>query len=83
MKNAEKNKIVKWAYSLSDEELENEYYKVLFSSLGSQTEDMYELGYDIRDIKERELYEKFLCEKSALLGELCEKRGIKLFENVN
>ena len=81
MKKAERNKIVKWADSLSDEELESEYYKALFYSLGSQTEDMYELGYDIRDIKEREKYEKFLCEKSTLIGELCERRVIKLFED--
>ena len=83
MKKSERNKIVEWADSLSDEELEDEYYKVLFYSLGSQTEDMYELGYDIRDIKEREQHEKFLCEKTTLLGELCDKRGIKLFEDVN
>ena len=81
MQKAERNKIVKWSDFLSDEELESEYYKALFYSLGSQTEDMYELGYDIRDIKEREKYEKFLCEKSTLIGELCERRGIKLFED--
>ena len=82
MNKTERNKIVKWADSLTDEELEREYYKSAFDSLGSQAEAMYELGYDIIDIKERELYERFLCEKCALIGVLCEKRGIKLFENV-
>lgn len=80
MEKSERNKILKWADSLSDEELEKEYYKSVFDSLGSQTEEMYELGYDIRDIKERERHEKFLMQKSALLCELCEKRGIALWQ---
>ena len=79
MKKSERKDIIKWAGSLSDEDLENEYYKSVFDSLGSQTEDMYKLGYDIRDIIERELYEKYLCERSSLIEELCEKRGIKLW----
>lgn len=80
MKKSEKNAIIKWIESLTDEELEKEYYDAVFDSLGSQTEQMYELGYDIRDIQERERHEKFLCQKSRLLEELCEKRGIKLWQ---
>ena len=83
MKKAERNEIVKWANSLTDEELEDEYYKAVNDSLGSQTEDMYELGYDIADIYDREEYEKFLFQKSNLLEELCEKRGLKLWEKVD
>lgn len=41
---------------------------------------MYELGYDIRDIQERERYEKYLCEKSDLLRTCCEQRGIELWK---
>lgn len=41
---------------------------------------MYELGYDISDIVERERYEKYLCQRSNLLGLLCEERGIKIWE---
>ena len=81
MKKSEKNAIIKWAESLTDEELEKEYYKSVYSSLGSETEEMYELGYDIRDIQEREQYEKYLGQKSDLLGELCKQRGIKLWEH--
>ena len=83
MKNTEKNNLLKWASSLSDEELKDEYYSSVYDSLGSQTDEMYELGYDIRDIEEREAYEKFLCEKSDILGSLCEKRGITLWERDN
>ena len=41
---------------------------------------MYELGYDIADIVEREKYEKYLGQRADLLGTLCEQRGIKLWE---
>ena len=80
MKKSERNAIINKAKSMSDEELEKEYYDSVFDSLGSQTEEMYELGYDIVDIEEREQYEKYLCQRSSLLGKLCEDRGIKLWE---
>ena len=50
------------------------------TSLGSQCEDMYELGYDIADIAEREKYEKYLRKRADLIGALCEQRGIKLWK---
>lgn len=80
MKKVEKENILKWANNLTDEKLEDEYYKSVDDSLGSEIDDMYELGYDMVDIKERERHEKFLCQKSDLLLELCEQRGIKLWE---
>lgn len=82
MKKAVKNSLLKWAETLTDEELEKEYYNSVFDSLGSETEKMYELGYDIADIEEREKHEKYLCEKCDLLGRLCEERGIKLWDSV-
>lgn len=81
MKKSERDAIIKWAASVTDKELEDEYYEVAFDSLGSQTERMYELGYDLIDIQEREKYEKDLCERSSLLGMLCEERGIRLWTN--
>ena len=80
MNKSERNSIIKWANSLSSEELEKEYYNSVFNCLGSQTEEMYELCYDICDIEERERHEKYLCEKCSLLEELCEKRGIPLWQ---
>lgn len=80
MNKSERNSIIKWADSLSNEELEKEYYDCVYSSLGSDTERMYELGYDIRDILEREKHEKFLLQKCSLLRELCDKRDITLWE---
>lgn len=79
MKKSESNKIIKFASALSDEELEDKYYDLVYESLGSQTDIMYELGYDMVDIIERQKYEKFIREECDLIGELCEKRGIKLW----
>ena len=42
---------------------------------------MIELGYDLVDIKERKEYEKFLREKSDLIGWICEQRGIELWKD--
>ena len=80
MTRKERNEIIKFAEKLTDEELEKEYYNAVYSSLGSQCEDMYELGYDIADIVEREKYEKYLRQRTGLLEYLCEQRGIRLWE---
>ena len=79
MTKKKRNEIIKFAEKLTDEELEKEYYDAIYSSLGSQCEDMYELGYDIADIVEREKYEKYLGQRAGLLEYLCEQRGIKLW----
>lgn len=81
MKLKDRNILIKLANTLSDEELENEYYDSIFDSLGSVAEKMYDLCYDMRDIEEQEEYEKYRCEKADILGWLCEQRGIKLWEN--
>lgn len=80
MNRSERKSLVDWAKSLSDEELEKEYYSSVFDSLGSEAEEMYERGYDRQDILEREEYEKWLGEKSDILASICEERGIKLWE---
>lgn len=80
MKLKEKNSLIKWANALSDKELKDKYYEAVYNSLGSQTDEMYELGYDMRDIEEREEYEKYLCEKADSLENICIKRGIGLWD---
>ena len=80
MTRKERNEIIKSAEKLTDEELEKEYYNAVDNSLGSQCEDMYELGYDIADIAERKKYEKYLRQRIDLLECLCEQRDIKLWE---
>lgn len=80
MKRLERNSLIKWANTLSDKELKDEYYKAVYDSLGSQTDKMYELGYDMRDIEEQEEYEKYLCEKVDILENICVERGIGLWD---
>ena len=80
MTKSERNSIIKWANILTDEDLESEYYHAVLDTLGSEAEEMYERGYDMVDIIEREKYEKWLGQKADLLEKLCEERGIKLWE---
>ena len=80
MTKKERNNIINWADTLSDEQLEEQYYNCAYDTLGSQVDVLIESGYDNIDIIEREKYEKFLCQKVDLLGFLCEKRGIILWE---
>ena len=80
MTKSEKNKIIKWTNTLIDEELEKEYYDAVFDTLGSQAEAMYEQGWDMQDVIEREKYEKYLSQRADLLESLCYGRGVKLWE---
>ena len=80
MNKREYTKLKKWTDTLSDEQLKKEYYDALYDSLGSQTEEMYERGYDIVDILEREKHERWLSRRSAMLEKICSERGIKLWE---
>lgn len=83
MTRTEKDHFVKYARGLSDEELEQMYYNIVFSTLGSETEEMYDRGYDMVDIMEQEKYERDLCVKSGILEGLCVERGIKLWEEAD
>lgn len=74
-------KLKKWTDTLTDEQLEKEYYDAVYQTLGSQCEEMYERGYDIADILEREKYEKELNRQADMLEYICTERGIKLWEN--
>lgn len=73
-------KLKKWTDTLTDEQLKKEYYDAVFKTLGSQAEEMYERGYDIADIREREKYERWLSRQSDMLEVICSERGIKLWE---
>ena len=79
MTKSEENNIIGWANTLTDDELEDEYYNVAWNTLGSQAEVMYERGWDMQDIIEREKYEEWLCQKADILERLCYERGIKLW----
>ena len=67
MTRKERNAIIKETENMSNDDLEAEYYRCVYDCLGSQCDRMYELGYDISDILEREKFETFLCERADLL----------------
>ncbi len=79
MNKREYAKLKKWTDTLTDEQLKKEYFDALYDSLGSQTEEMYELGYDRVDIIEREKYERGCRRKRVMLEKICSERGIKLW----
>ena len=81
MNQRELKKLKKWTDTLTDEQLKKEYYDAVYQTLGSQCEEMYERGYDIADILEREKYEKELGRQSDMLEYLCTERNIKLWDN--
>ena len=83
MTKSEKNEIIEWANTLTDEELEEEYYDAIFDTLGSQAEEMYERGYDMQDIIDREKYEDWLGQRCDLLERLCYERGIELWGDID
>lgn len=80
MNKREFEKLKKWTDTLTNEQLKKEYYDAMFKTLGSQAEEMYECGYDIADILEREKYERWLSRQSNMLEEICHERGITLWE---
>ena len=82
MTKSERNQIIKWANNLTDEELEEEYFTAVWNTLGSDAEEMYERGYDIQDIIEREKYEKWLGQRADLIEQLCYGRGIEPWKHV-
>jgi hypothetical protein len=83
MTRTEKVYFVKWANSLSDAELEKNYYESVLDCLGSEAEEMYDRGYDMADILEQEKCERDLMVKADILEGICMERGIKLWEDLD
>lgn len=83
MTRTEKAHFVKWANSISDEELEKNYYESVLDCLGSEAEEMYDRVYDMADILEQEKYERDLMVKADILEDICVERGIKLWEDID
>lgn len=81
MTKSERSKIIKWANTLTNEQLEHETYEAIMDTLGSECEEMYERGWDMQDILEREKFETWLGQKADILEKLCAERGIELFKD--
>lgn len=74
-------KLKKWTDTLTDEELEKEYYDAFFRTIGSQADEMYERGYDPADIRDIEKYERWLSRRIDMLEVICCERGITFWED--
>lgn len=75
-----KNEIINYCSALSNDELLEEYYSAIYDTEGSLVDKMYDLGYDILDILERERYEKYKCERADIIENECYKRGLELWQ---
>lgn len=64
---------------MNDDKLLSEYHEQLLNTLGTQTDKMYELGYSMEDIKERERFEKEISDELHLCEECLNKRGIDIW----
>lgn len=74
-------KLKKWTDTLTDEELEKEYYDAFFRTIGSQADEMYERGYDPADIRDIEKYTIWLSRRIDMLEVICCERGITFWED--
>lgn len=72
----QKKLIIKECVSMTDEKLIDYYHDILFLTLGTQVEDMQDMGYDMADIKERIRFEKYLIEKCDVIADILKERNL-------
>ena len=77
LRKSEVNRIIKENAVLSNEDLINKYFDIVYHDvLGSQAEQMEEAGWDESDVKERREYEYYMnCYTDILAGTL-QERGV-------
>ena len=80
MKKADRERLRAEYSLLSDDELEDAYYKLTFECLGSLAECMLERGCTEQDYLDQVEYENFICDEADLVEELCYMRGIELWK---
>ena len=74
---SEVNRIIKENAALSNENLLNKYFDIVYNDvLGSQAEQMEEAGWDESDVKERREYESCMGYYADILEKMLQERGI-------
>lgn len=77
IRKSEVNRIIKENSSLSNEELLNKYFDIVYHDvLGSQAEQMEEAGWNESDVKERREYEHYMSYYTDILEGMLQERGI-------
>ena len=74
---SEVNRIIKENTSLSNEDLLNKYFDIVYHDvLGSQADCMEDAGWNESDVKERREYEHYMRCYSDILEGMLQERGI-------
>lgn len=77
LRKSEINRIIKENVALSDEDLLNKYFGLVYNDvLGSQADRMEDVGWDEADVKERREYEEYMACYTDILAEMLKERGI-------
>lgn len=77
LRKSEINRIIKENAALSNEDLLNKYFDIVYHDvLGSQSEQMEDAGWEDIDIQERRAYEHYMDCYSDILEGMLQERGI-------
>ena len=77
LRKSEVNRIIKENAVLSNENLLNKYFDIVYNDvLGSQAEQMEESGWDESDVKERREYEHYMNCYTDILAGMLQERGV-------
>ena len=77
LRKSEINQITKDNTVLSNENLLNKYFDIVYNDvLGSQAEQMEESGWDESDVKERREYEHYMNCYTDILAGMLQERGV-------
>ena len=77
LRKSEINQIIKENTALSNEDLVNKYFDIVYHDvLGSQAEQMEEAGWDESDVKERREYEYYMNCYTDILAGMLQERGV-------
>ena len=77
LRKSEVNRIIKENSALSNEDLLNKYFDIVYHDvLGSQAEQMEEAGWEDIDIQERRAYERYMDRYANILEGMLQERGV-------
>ena len=77
LRKSEVNRIIKENTVLSNEDLINKYFDIVYHDvIGSQAEQMEDAGWDELDVKERREYEEYMDCYTDVLHRMLLERGV-------
>lgn len=77
LRKSEINRIIKENTALSNEDLLNKYFDIVYRDvLGSQADRMEDAGWEESDIQERREYENYMDCYTDILAGMLEERGV-------